>query len=140
MITTKDESFEKAWNQWIKGGRIFSISAMILLPFYVSCTKHIPMEKDPPTWEKEGVIYVTLLSGEKYQIKKPRVEGDSLSGMTPANFAVPGDKEIRIALADIKHIEIERSDRTKTVIAFALVAIPVGLLILVLSSIPTDLQ
>jgi len=106
--------------------------AMAVLQFSISCTKHIPVEKNPRTWENERLIYVTVLSGEKYQIKKPKIEGEHMIGRMSANIALPGDKEIKIALKDIKHIEVERTDTTKTVIALALAAIPVVVILLLI--------
>ncbi len=113
--------------RWMKSLPL--VTAMTVLQLFISCTKHIPVERNAEAWEKERLIYVTVLSGEKYQIKNPKIDGDFLTGMTPANIAAPGDKEIKIALVDIKQIEIERPDRTKTVIALLVVGLPVGYMI-----------
>jgi hypothetical protein len=101
---------------------LITVASVILLNA-TACTKRIPVDEGTSSWEIESTVYLTLNSGDQYQVRRPRVEGDSLVGMVSPDISLPSEREIRIALSDIRSIEVERPDKNRTWITLIVVAL-----------------
>lgn len=96
------------------------------------CQKWVTVEDSPVDGSRvtaQEKILVVLTSGDRIQLAEPiRVEGDSLSGRgryeRPSSWPDQVDR-VRIALADISEIKVERRDHTATGISFGAGAIAV---------------
>lgn len=60
------------------------------------------------------VVIVYLKSGVEYKIENPKFEEEELAGRY-------SNQEIRIPFEDIKSIEIERPDKKKFIISYAII-------------------
>jgi curli biogenesis system outer membrane secretion channel CsgG len=100
------------------------IAAILLAAYLPACATYSVMPdpastlKAPQTEFKQ--VRVTLRSGESFEIRSPQVDGDSLRGQLP-----PGVWSG--ALADIRSVEIRRTDGAKTAAFTAAVIIAVAI-------------
>lgn len=99
----------------------------VLLTNIIACTKRISIPVQSPLIEKERLLHVELSSGKKVKVKEPRFKEGFLFGKTPIYETRPGpEKEIKISLEEIKSIEVERYDGTKTLISLTVIPLAVG--------------
>ena len=97
-------------------------AVLIGLPAVGACTQWTPVESVPPLPEA-STIRVRLTSGGAFQIKRPRLEGDSVL------VGYQSGRERRVLLADVARIEVpnfSEADTAGTVAGAMVVVYAVG--------------
>lgn len=91
-------------------------------------------------------LRLTLADGSVVEVRNPAVRGDSLIGATKVGTpdrwdrrgphpSDPGDPELRVALADIRRVEVMKTDKLRTAVA---IAAGVGATVLIVAAITSD--
>lgn len=89
------------------------VAAILLATYLPACTSYQAMAaptvelQAPPKPVQEARL--TLASGERFELRAPRVYGDSLGGLDM------NGKPRSVALADVTKVEVQRANATATV-------------------------
>jgi curli biogenesis system outer membrane secretion channel CsgG len=111
--------------------RYTRLVAIVLLAAYLPACATYSVMPDPASTLKAPQtqlqqVRVTLRSGEQFNLRSPRVEGDSLRGTWPNSLVRS------VALADVATVQVKRTSMAKTVgLVLASVAVAWGVLLTV---------
>jgi hypothetical protein len=107
-----------------------------------ACTKQVPVAIAERNLEREKVLHIMLNSGEEHVVKKPRVKGDSLAGLTWTDITRTRQKEIIVALKDVKSIKAEHYSKQRTIMAITITTVTLTALyyLALLASVGGELQ
>ncbi len=114
----------------------------ISLLFQVSGCASWSVQKAPPaqvlTQKSYDVVILTLSDGSQVRVFEPKVADDSLEGYTGGASTERQSKPIRVALSDIRELEIWRVDTGRTVLLVAGIGATVLLFVVAIADISSE--